>query len=311
MQTSNFIKYPFATAGDKTEISEATSSSGEVSLQQGYTTSYSTDPQAGGKYIERAPFNYILNYYTSEIQTLQINGINEVSNTILTTTGYPKGARCVVWVDVSTGKLNRNGSSSSLCITMPVISMVDSNTTDPYSSGALNTKWFLDDGMQVGQIKVCQTNAGVPDGYLDLAPDNTTPSYNKADYTRINELLGTSASSTFHYFQSTSTTTFTIINPRGRFPRVWSNGSTIDSGRTFTTLQAEALPNITGYLGWSSSPQSGSSTSCLTRIYGNGGAFGGSGNSGVSFSASNSSSVYQSGAQVTPYNFCQKMYIKI
>lgn len=31
----------------------------------------------------------------------------------------------------------------------------------------------------------------------------------------------------------------------------------------------------------------------------------------LNFNASSSNSVYQDNAQVTPYNFCQKMYIKI
>lgn len=251
MKTAEFIQYPFAESGDKTAIQIATDPTGKVSIQSGYPSPYSDDPSAGGKYIERADFNWILNYFTKEIQALQINGINELNNTILTTIGYPKGARCSVWINTQTGRLDRNGATNPLCITIPIVSMKDANQTDPYTTDtALFGDWWLDDGNQLGNIKIVQANlSSAPSGYIDLAPDSASPSYVKANYPRIEQILGSSSSSQWGYFKSTSPTNFTIINPRGYFPRVWSNGSTVDSGRDFLTLQNDAIRNITGDFG--------------------------------------------------------------
>jgi hypothetical protein len=41
--------------------------------------------------------------------------------------------------------------------------------------------------------------------------------------------------------------TFTLYDLRGRFPRAWSNGSTVDSGRGFGTAQGDAIRDITGF----------------------------------------------------------------
>lgn len=247
MKQSEFLKYAFAQDGEKTAINVETDPTGKVSIQSGYGSPYSDDPSAGGKYIERGDFNWILNYFTKEIQALQLNGINELNNEILTTVGYPKGARCAVWINVKTAQLNRNGSSDPLCITIPIVSMKNSNKTDPYTSNtALFSDWWLDDGLQIGAIKTFQVNLSTPpSGYLELAPNNSSPSYVKSQYPRIQQILGSSSSSTWGYFRSTSTSNFTIINPRGRFPRAWSNGSSIDSGRQFDTLQDDATRDIT------------------------------------------------------------------
>lgn len=263
------------------------------------------------------PFNYILNTYTQEIQTLQINGLNEIDNTILSTNGYPKGARCVVWINLSNGKLQRNGSTSALCATIPIVSMIDNNKTDPYSLGALNGAWWVDDGLQIGQVKVLQTNSGTPDGYLDMNSNNEYQTYNKSDYPRIAELLGTSNNSTFFWFYSTSNTQFSIINVRGRYPRAWSNGSSIDSGRQFTTLQGESLPNVSGFIQWGGSAGGNDMGGAFSwgYQYNNNSNFSDGNNSftstKINFSLSNNNATYQDNAQVNPYNFCQKYFIKI
>lgn len=249
MKQSKFIKYAFAENGDVESIDTDASSQGKVSIVEGYTQAYEKDAQAGGEYIRRRNFNYILNYFTKEILALQLNGVNEVNSAILTGGGYPKGGRCIVWQNVQTGALDRNGSTNPLCKSVEVVSMKDNNNTDPYLERALFGDWFLDDGGIIGEIKVVQVNLSAPPaGYLDLAPDSANPDYVKSQYPRIQAILGDSANSTWGFFQSTSATNFTIINPRGRFARVWSNGSTIDNGRAFTDLQGDAIRNIKG--GW-------------------------------------------------------------
>lgn len=246
MKQSKFIKYAFAENGDVESIDTDASPQGKVSIVEGYTQAYEKDAQAGGEYIRRRNFNYILNYFTKEILALQLNGVNEVNSAILTGGGYPKGGRCIVWQNVQTGALDRNGSTNPLCKSVEVVSMKDNNNTDPYLERALFGDWFLDDGGMIGEIKVVQVNLSAPPaGYLDLAPDSANPDYVKSQYPRIQAILGDSTNSTWGFFQSTSATNFTIINPRGRFARVWSNGSTIDNGRAFTDLQGDAIRNIT------------------------------------------------------------------
>lgn len=248
MIQANFLKYAFAQDGNKTPIDVERNLQGLVSARDGYTPPYSNDPQAGGEFITREVFNGILYYFTKEIQTLQINGLNELDQAILTTKGYPKGARCVVWLNIQNCKLDINGATNPLCVSVPIVSMKDQNQTNPYNiQNALFGDWWLDDGCQIGEIRTFQVSLPAPpDGYLDLAPNEANPSYTKESYPRIKAILGDSASSKWGFFQSTSETNFTIINPRGRFPRVWSNGSSIDNGRLFDTLQGDAIRNITG-----------------------------------------------------------------
>lgn len=248
MIQANFLKYAFAQDGQKVPLDVERSLQNLVSARDGYTPPYSNDPQAGGEFITREVFNGILYYFTKEIQTLQVNGVNELNQTILTTTGYPKGARCVVWLNIQTCRLDANGATNPLCVSVPIVSMKDQNQTNPYAQNALFGDWWLDDGCQIGEIRTFQVNLpNPPDGYLDLAPNEAKPSYTKESYPRIKAILGDSPASKWGFFQSTSETNFTIINPRGYFPRVWSNGSSVDNRRMFDTLQSDAIRNITGY----------------------------------------------------------------
>lgn len=329
MKQSKFIKYAFAENGDVESIDTDASPQGKVSIVEGYTQAYEKDAQAGGEYIRRRNFNYILNYFTKEILALQLNGVNEVNSAILTGGGYPKGGRCIVWQNVQTGALDRNGSTNPLCKSVEVVSMKDNNNTDPYLERALFGDWFLDDGGIIGEIKIVQVNLSAPPaGYLDLAPDSANPDYVKSQYPRIQAILGDSANSAWGFFQSTSATNFTIINPRGRFARVWSNGSTIDNGRAFTDLQGDAIRNIKGGYrsGYSATRHdyggvaSGDNVAYGAFTFGDNSQIG----SENSFTNKDSARVQfkmdfsrvvpttdtQNGEN-RPYNFNQKMYIKV
>lgn len=335
MRIATFLKYAFAEQGDKTQIPVEADPQQGVSINQGYTPPYSNDPSAGGLYILREPFNWIMNFFTKEIQTLQINGINLLDQTILTTIGYPKGSRCVVWLNIQTCQLDRNGADNPLCITAEIVSMKDNNKTDPYSENALFSDWWLDDGFQIGEVRTFQVNLPkAPDGYLDLAPNQASPSYVKDQYPRIKAILEAQNSGKWGFFANLADTptNFTIINPRGRFPRVWSNGSSIDNGRVFATLQSDAIRNIEGQFGSYGRTNSGLSNGGNHSTYGsiawratgaitdlNGRHQGSSGSSvyssaGVYFRFNASQVVPTTDTnqgENRPYNFNQKLYIKV
>jgi hypothetical protein len=78
MNQKYFI-FPFATAGDLTEIPNPTQGSGVVSYQQGFGSLYSEDPLTVGTALEidRAMFNAILYDLTTNLQNYQQNGSPE------------------------------------------------------------------------------------------------------------------------------------------------------------------------------------------------------------------------------------------
>lgn len=328
MKESRFVKYAFAENGNKSPIDIERSPQGEVSIRDGYTPPYSNDPSAGGLYILREQFNFLMNYFTEQLKVLQINGLNLLDNTILTTIGYPMGARCSVWVNLSTGQLDLNGEGNPLCITMPIVSMKDNNQTNPYDTNALFKDWWLEDGAIFGEVKVLQANLSTPpDGYLDLAPNEASPSYLKESFPRVKKVLDASTLGRWGFFQSTSDTNFTIINPRGRFPRVWSNGGSIDSGRIFSDLQGDAIRNITGAYqsGWGNTRNDYGGSARDNRYAFGAFSFGDGSQKG------NESNIKTNPPEITfrfdaskvvpttdtqngenrPYNFNQKMYIKV
>lgn len=332
MKESRFVQRAFAETGNKSPVNVERDPQGEVSIADGYTPPYSNDPSAGGLYIQREPFNWILNYFTEQLKVLQINGLNALDNTILTTIGYPKGARCAVWLDIKTGQLNLNGENDPLCITIPVVSMKDNNMTNPYDSGVLFSDWWIDDGFQIGEVKIMQVNLALPpSGYLDLAPNQASPSYLKETYPRIKAILGDSETSAWGFFKSISSTNFTILNPRGRFPRAFSNGSTIDSGRVFAEFQSDAIRNITGKFESDGIPNATCEGGGCWRAYNGsnitatGAITNWSGNNqgnpavmktiaAIKFGLDVSKVVPTTDAQNgenRPYNFNQKMYIKV
>lgn len=75
MKESRFVQRAFAETGNKSPVNVERDPQGEVSIADGYTPPYSNDPSAGGLYIQREPFNWILNYFTEQLKVLQINGL--------------------------------------------------------------------------------------------------------------------------------------------------------------------------------------------------------------------------------------------
>lgn len=251
LQSDKLFKYSFAQNGDKKDIPVEPSQEGFVSISEGYPSDYQKDPLAGGKYVERDAFNGVLNVVTEPIKVFQNNGFPRLYDPNITNdTGYQRGASCGVWIDIVTGLVNPNANDWN-CVLIRAVSLIDDNKISPYDIGAFNGFWWIDDGTLVGEVRSFQkVLQSPPTGYLPLCPADDNPNYLLSDYPRIQQLLLSGKIGTGDdYFKKVDDTHFTILNPRGRFPREWSNGSTIDNGRIFATLQGDAIRNLTGSVG--------------------------------------------------------------
>ena len=248
-----FFKYAFAQSGDKTTIPQDQDPQGRVSYQQGFGGAYSKDPAADGYYILRDNFNQLMFDTTNAIRQLQINGGNLWSAEIAANGGYPAGA--VVLVKMQMNGVIDSGSDfvQHLNYYQPFISMIEANTDEPLAATAYKSWWALDGNPLFGTITRL-SNAGLtaqtPSGYLEVGGANPSTRYRFSDYPRIQRALTSGYGS--EYFTNNGDDTFSIVDLRGRFFRIWSNGGSIDSGRAFNTLQGDAIRdfNIT-YGGWS------------------------------------------------------------
>lgn len=244
-----FFKYAFAQSGDKTTIPQDQDPQGRVSYQQGFGGAYSKDPAADGYYILRDNFNQLMYDTTNAIRQLQINGGNLWSAEIAANGGYPAGAVVLVKMQMN-GVVDSGGNfTQNLNYYQPVVSMKDANTDEPTTLNLLKSWWALDGNPLFGVITRL-SNAGLtaqtPSGYLEIGGANPSTKYNFSDYPRIQRALTSGYGS--EYFTNNGDNTFSIVDLRGRFPRLWSNGGDIDSARTFNTLQGDAIRdfNITG-----------------------------------------------------------------
>ena len=244
-----FFKYAFAQSGDKTTIPQDQDPQGRVSYQQGFGGAYSKDPAADGYYILRDNFNQLMFDTTNAIRQLQINGGNLWSAEITANGGYPAGAVVLVKMQMN-GVVDSGGSfTQNLHYYQPVVSMKDANKDEPTTTNLFKSWWALDGNPLFGVITRL-SNAGLtaqtPSGYLEIGGANPSTKYNFSDYPRIQRALTSGYGS--EYFKNNGDNTFSIVDLRGRFFRIWSNGGDIDSGRAFNTLQGDAIRdfNITG-----------------------------------------------------------------
>ena len=242
-----FFKYAFAQSGDKTTIPQDQDPQGRVSYQQGFGGAYSKDPAADGYPILRDNFNQLMFDTTNAIRQLQINGGNLWSAEIATNGGYPAGAVVLVKMQMN-GVVDSGGSfTQNLNYYQPVVSMKDANTDEPTTLNLLKSWWALDGNPLFGVITRL-SNAGLtaqtPSGYLEIGGANPRTKYNFSDYPRIQRALTSGYGS--EYFRNNGDNTFSIVDLRGRFPRLWSNGGSIDSGRAFNALQGDAIRELQG-----------------------------------------------------------------
>ena len=306
-----FFKYAFAQSGDKTTIPQDQDPQGRVSYQQGFGGAYSKDPVADGYYILRDNFNQLMFDTTNAIRQLQINGGNLWSAEIAANGGYPAGA--VVLVKMQMNGVVDSGSSftQNLNYYQPVVSMKDANTDQPTTTNLLKSWWALDGNPLFGVITRL-SNAGLtaqtPSGYLEIGGANPSTKYNFSDYPRIQRALTSGYGS--EYFTNNGDNTFSIVDLRGRFPRLWSNGGSIDSGRAFNTLQNDAIRDFSLMDGWDN------------MVYGGLYQDGGYTNLGFSYarptgtfhckpSTAGVPTTSGANAENRPYNFNIRMFIKV
>lgn len=244
-----FFKYAFAQSGDKTRIPQDQDPQGRVSYRQGFGGAYSKDPVADGYYILRDNFNQLMFDTTNAIRQLQINGGNLWSAEIASNGGYPAGAVVLVRMRINGIVDSGGGFLQNLHYYQPVVSMKDANTDEPTTLNLLKSWWVLDGNPLFGVITRLSNvglTAETPSGYLEIGGANPNARYNFSDYPRIQRAFTSVYGS--EYFINNGDNTFSIVDLRGRFPRLWSNGGSIDSGRGFHVLQNDAIRdfNITG-----------------------------------------------------------------
>lgn len=237
-----FFKYAFAQNGDKTPIPQDQDPKGKVSYEVGFGGIYSRDPLADGDYILRPDFNQLMFDTTNAIRQMQINGANLWRAEVANNGGYPAGA--VVLVKMQMNGVIDSGSDfvQHLNYYQPFISMIEANTDEPLAATAYKSWWALDGNPLFGTITRL-SNAGLtaqtPSGYLEIGGATPNAKYNFNDYPRVKRAIQAGYASEF--FTNNNDDTFSIVDLRGRFFRIWSNGGDIDSARTFNTLQGDAI----------------------------------------------------------------------
>ena len=314
-----FFKYAFAQSGDKTTIPQDQDPQGRVSYQQGFGGAYSKDPAADGYYILRDNFNQLMYDTTNAIRQMQMNGANLWSAEIATNGGYPAGAVVLVKMQMN-GVVDSGGSfTQNLNYYQPVVSMKDANTDEPTTLNLLKSWWVLDGNPLFGVITRL-SNAGLtaqtPSGYLEIGGANPNARYNFSDYPRIQRALTSGYGS--EYFTNNRDNTFSIVDLRGRFPRLWTNGGSLDSGRAFATLQNDAIRDITAT---ATSPEGGvfSGAGVLTTSGALKSTPMGVRNYGLAPSATHyynaldlkASYQVSTATENRPYNFNMRMFIKV
>lgn len=237
-----FFKYAFAQNGDKTPIPQDQDPKGKVSYEVGFGGIYSRDPLADGDYVLRPDFNQLMFDTTNAIRQMQINGANLWRAEVANNGGYPAGA--VVLVKMQMNGVIDSGSDfiQHLNYYQPFISMIEANTDEPLAATAYKSWWALDGNPLFGTITRL-SNAGLtaqtPSGYLEIGGATPNAKYNFNDYPRVKRAIQAGYASEF--FTNNNDDTFSIVDLRGRFFRIWSNGGDIDSARTFNTLQGDAI----------------------------------------------------------------------
>lgn len=247
IKQTKLFKYAFAQDGDKATIPDD-SQGDKLSFQSGYTKIYSTNPEEGGEYIKRPEFNGLINQITQAILDSQRNGGFLYDSSI----AYNAGARVMVFYDILKNKVIETPNNAISTATIILVSQKDNNTDSPYELPNLFKSWWVDDGNQLGFVKMCLINnlsndiGSVPVGYIDVgATDINTKQFQLTDYPRIAKAFEILNSNNYGFFTKKDSY-FTISDLRGAFPRIYANGIERDSGREFNTLQDDAIRNITG-----------------------------------------------------------------
>ena len=250
---TQYIKVPFAKEGDKLAFPFMPDGNSPIDFLRGYNKLYELPPDAGGEWINRENFNYLLNMITESIQQLQRAVTRDLDFDILQNGGYNVGEGCLLNYNPYSRQLmqtppNYDDTEATYIQKIRVISLIPNNTTNPYNEGALFDTWLVDDGNQIGFAFFDFMNLPAPPGYIRVnSSDILTRQFSLVEYKRVRELLRTAEiKDKVGIFVKESDDTFSLQDIRGYHPRVWSNGSEVDSNRSFNELQLPALPNVRG-----------------------------------------------------------------
>lgn len=335
---ANYIRAAFASKGDKEEIPFFPDGKTPMDFERGYPATYELDPDAGGEWIQRKHFNYIINQLSLALQETQRNGTRDWDKIIAQDGGYNVGESCLINYNPYTRKLTQTlptefNTESNYIQKIKIVSLINGNKTNPYDTNALYDTWLVDDGYSLGSLQIDSINhAEAPIGFLRVNIDKPDTQYSFNNFKRVRELLkNTEVGKNFGIFKKHSLDTFQFMDIRGHFMRTFSNGSTIDSARDFNALQSPALPNIKGIyqslLGW---PEARGAFICA-RNYAQSVADGTWGeinvtaggnahahsqldnqNVATSFNANLYDKIYTQGHHdVTPYNFAINVNVKV
>lgn len=252
IEQADFLKYAFAEKGDRIPF-PLDRDAKNMSLEEGFNGLFSQNPESGGIYLNREQFNQLMYLISSGTRDLQLNGGRLFDMGISGTIGYPAGARVIVYYNVLTRQIEQQPTmfnDISLSQTISLVSMKENNQVSPFEAGALFSAWWIDDGLNIGDLKICSaditnTNFKIPSGYVDIGNSNPDFLYSYADYPRINYLKTQNALPAL-IIDNNDNTTFKILDCRAYTMQVFNNGGEIDPNREFNTLQGDAIRNIKG-----------------------------------------------------------------
>lgn len=342
IQNTKYLKYAFAQNGDYEYMPDDNPTDDSVSLSNGFGIKYEMNPEADGLFIKRRQFNGLLNLVTGSVRDYQINGTRLWSSEIAQAQGYPAGARVSVFLDMGTNKLTLAPSKFTfknkdfyMANTIQLVSLVDENKDDPTIDNNTFKTWWIDDGNDLFHTKITLVSAKngyypVPLGYIDIGSNTPDIKYKYDDYPRVKYMKSKNALP--DCLTDNTDDTFSVVDFRGRFFRVWSNGSaSIDTQRAFGDLQQDAIRDFWIYRGYDGleAPKGNNNWDMSYRNYqdyGGGGDGGGAGRDMISnfipkvslspanvptSGTINKNQITNDDGENRPYNFNIRMYLKV
>lgn len=252
------LEQPFADKGQKTPVPEKPQADGGLNWQEGFTLPYSKNPESDGKYIEREQFNELLHIITSHQMALQSRVPLDYDDKYAKKVKYRLYQRATIYYNPFNSTLYSDPdliTEGDLAFVEPLVvtSMKKDNVSSPLVFSNLFTDWLVEDGATLGELKFMSINKGAgsafpaPPGYIELGvhEGDEPTEFEFSKYPRLARLVNENR----HPFlkKVSQKEAFTIVDLRGMFPRVFSNGSDkVDTGRQFETLQGDAARVLKG-----------------------------------------------------------------
>lgn len=144
----DYIRFPFAEAGDRDAVPAETQLDDAVSLQEGYPVQYQQEPGVvvGARRIERRTFNGLMHLISAAVRQYQQFGAPEfITSAQNGGVAYPYAANALVRYDAGAGERVWR-------------SLIDNNTTTPGGVNWLDTTTYL---LPTGAVTSIDTLAGL------------------------------------------------------------------------------------------------------------------------------------------------------